>query len=270
MEEQTVSEEVSKEAPVVEQEGSTEPQLSAVEIRALEMGWKPKTDFQGDEEDFIDATEFVRRKPLFEKIDHVGKELKETRKALKALQQHHQQVKESEFKAAVEYLKQEKKKALEEGDADKLLEIDDRIAETRAHKAQQDQIQQREAAAPHPSFVSWVNQNGWYSENKELASAADQIGIAYAANNPTMDPDEVLQYVTKRIKKLYPENFTNPNKTRPSAVEGSSNAPSRDTKPRDTFELSDEERKIMNTFIRQGVMTKEDYIRDLKAIKGVK
>ena len=35
-----------------------------IETRALEMGWRPKEEFDGNEEDFIDAKEFVRRKPL--------------------------------------------------------------------------------------------------------------------------------------------------------------------------------------------------------------
>jgi len=265
--ESTEQNEVSTEQQSTEQQ---EPQLTAIEQRALEMGWKPKTDFEGDEEDFIDATEFVRRKPLFEKIDHVGKELRETRKALKALQQHHSQVKEAEFKAALDYLKQEKKAALADGDADRLIEIDDQIADAKAQKLAQEQAQMREAAQPHPNFVQWVDQNKWYKENPELRQVADQVGTAYAANNPTLNPDEVLSYVAKRIRKLYPENFSNPNKSRPSAVEGSSNAPTRSTAPRDSFELTDEERKIMNTFIRQGIMDKEQYIRDLKAIKGIK
>ena len=51
------------------------PELSAVEQKAIEMGWKPKDNFDGEETDFIDAAEFVRRKPLFDKIDTVGKDL---------------------------------------------------------------------------------------------------------------------------------------------------------------------------------------------------
>jgi hypothetical protein len=32
--------------------------------------------------------------------------------------------------------------------------------------------------------------------------------------------------------------------------------------------LTDEERRVMNTFVRQDIMTKEEYIRDLRAVKG--
>ena len=244
-------------------------QVSAVEQKAIEMGWRPKSDFEGDEDDFIDATEFVRRKPLFEKIDHVGKELRETRKALKALQEHHTKVKEAEYQNALKQLRAEKKVALEEGDADRLIEIDEQIAEAKATEISQ-QAQQRQAAqAPHPNFVSWVQKNTWYQSDAELRTVADQIGTAYAAKNPEIGPDDVLKYVEQRVRKLYPENFRNPNKERPSAVEGRTQTQASEKKDGiSDYPLSDEERKAMNTFVRQGIMSKEEYIRDLKMVKG--
>lgn len=275
-EEQVV--ETSKELPAGQESNEAEglppkeasaPELTAVEQKALEMGWRPKSEFEGDEDDFIDAQEFVRRKPLFEKIDHVGKELRETRKALKALQEHHQKVKEAEYQNALKQLRAEKKQALEEGDADRLIEIDEQIAEAKAADvAVRTQIQQ-EASKPHPNFVAWVQKNQWYQSDVELRSVADQIGTAYAAKNPETNPDDVLKYVEQRIKKLYPENFRNPNRERPSAVEGRTQTQAHEKKDGiSDYPLTDEERKVMNTFIRQGIMTKEEYIKDLKAVKG--
>ena len=81
----------------------------------------------------------------------------------------------------------------------------------------------------------------------------------------------MLKYVEGRIKKLYPETFSNPNKTRPSAVEGSTSTPA-SRKPNEeddaNYPLSDDERRVMMTFVRQGIMTKQEYIRDLKRVKG--
>lgn len=269
--------EVGNEEQVVEQQESsgeqsqesTKTELTAVEQRAIEMGWRPKSDFEGDEDDFIDATEFVRRKPLFEKIDHVGKELRETRKALKALQEHHTKVKEAEYQNALKQLRAEKKVALEEGDADRLIEIDEQIAEAKATEISQQAQQRQQAQAPHPNFVQWVQKNQWYQSDAELRTVADQIGTAYAAKNPETSPDDVLKYVEQRVRKLYPENFRNPNKERPSAVEGRTQTQASEKKDGiSDYPLTDEERKVMNTFVRSGVMTKEEYIKDLKSVKG--
>ena len=252
------------------EENNTSVELSDVEKRAIEMGWRPKTEFQGEEEDFVDAKEFVSRRPLFDKIERQSHEIKEVRKALKALTEHHQKVKEAEFKEAVEFLKSEKKKALEEGDADRLIEIDDQIAEAKAKEIVATREQETKAQTPHPEFVKWVQENPWYVSDGELRVTADQIGTAYAAANPDSAPMEVLKYVKNRLKKLYPEKMgtINPNRERPSSVEGSSNAPTRDTKARDNFELTEDEKRVMNTFVRQGILTKEQYIADLKKIRG--
>ena len=37
---------------------------------------------------------------------------------------------------------------------------------------------------------------------------------------------------------------------------------------KELFELSDEERKVMNTFLRNGIMTKEEYIAEVKKARG--
>ena len=74
------------------------PEVDSYELQAREQGWKPKEEYEGDPEKWRPAKEFVERGELFGKIDTMGKELKETRKALKMLQEHHSKVKETEFK----------------------------------------------------------------------------------------------------------------------------------------------------------------------------
>jgi hypothetical protein len=268
-----MSDEIQTEVPAeVVPDTETKPEdkgPSEVEVKALEMGWKPKTDFEGDESDFIDATEFVRRKPLFEKIDVVGRELRETKKALRALQAHHEKVKEAEYKHALDALRTEKKAALESGDADALIKIDEQISDAKAAEAVLRSQQTTQVNTPHPGFIKWTERNKWYKTDNELTGVADQVGTAYAAANPDKDPDEVLDYVEKRVRKLYPEKFSNPNKTRPSTVEGSQTTPSR-TQETDilNYPLTDDERRVMMTFVRQGIMSKEQYIKDLKQVKG--
>lgn len=265
--EEVVAPEATDEAEVNTEQVSA-PEHSEIELKAIEMGWRPKEEFDGDDAEFIDATEFVRRKPLFDKIESVGKELRETRKAMKALQEHHAKVQEAEYKHAVEQLKAEKKAALESGDADRLIEIDSQMAEVKANEVMAQQQAQQAKNTLHPNFVEWVGKNKWYQSNGEMRAFADQVGTSYAAANPNTDPDDVLKYVEQRVKKVYSEAFSNPNKTRPSAVEGGSNAPSRSTTVRDTFQLSEDEKRVMNTFVRQGIMSKEQYVEELKKVRG--
>ena len=95
---------------------------------------------------------------------------------------------------------------------------------------------------------------------------ADTLGAGYAASNPGIDPEEVLQYVTKEVRTRFANKFVNPNREKPSTVEGASTGAAN----KSSFELTDDERKVMNTFVRAGVMSKEDYISQVKAMRGIK
>ena len=259
------------EVPEGTQEPQTTPDLSPVEQRALDMGWRPKEEWDGDEADFISAETFVARKPLFEKIDHQNRELKEVRKALTALQEHHNRVKEQAFRDAYATLKEEKKVALAEGDADRLIEVDEKIAELRSQEIEQKQVSNTPPSQQlNPAFVSWVEKNSWYVDDKktELRAYADAVGIKFAKEHPERsDPNELLREVEKQVKLRFKEYFTNERKDRPSAVEGSSARTSQKNKDSDDgFVLSEDDERVMKKFVRQGIMTKEQYIAELKAI----
>jgi len=77
--------------PIVIPAENNEPNPSIAadpyESEAREQGWKPQDEYEGDPNKWRPAKEFVERGELFGKIDSLGKELKETRKALKMLQE---------------------------------------------------------------------------------------------------------------------------------------------------------------------------------------
>lgn len=270
----------NQDVPNVEnQEGSTEQQtetkeLSPVEQKAIEMGWRPLDEFEGDPEDFIDAKEFVRRKPLFEKIEHQSKELKAVRKALESFKDHYSKVKEVEFDRAMRRLKEEQKQALVDQDVDRFYAIEEAKDTIQKEKddfvAKQKESQVQDEPALHPKFQAWVERNPWYGTEKHMRVFADDLGVQLAR---TMPPDEVLKEVEKRVRAEFPHKFRNPNKDRASSVEeGSSSAKGRSEggASMSSFEktLSEDERRVMNQLVRGGHITKEAYLKDLKAIKG--
>lgn len=257
--------------PVVTEQQTEVTQTSEVAVDSYEeearsQGWRPKEEYEGDPNKWRPAKEFVERGELFGKIDTLGKELKDTRKALKMLQEHHTKVKETEFKRAVDELKGLQKRHLEEGNSDAYLETTELLTDLKAEQKAREVVQQNTPNAPDPRFVQWVDSNQWYKKDADMREYADFIGQRYANSNPDLDPEEVLVYVTKQVKTQFKDKFVNPNRAKPSAVEGASSTPSN----KSSFELSDDERRVMNTFIRSGVMSKDDYIAELKKMRGVK
>lgn len=96
-----------------------------------------------------------------------------------------------------------------------------------------------------------------------MRAYADALGrdLAYKG----LSPKEVLKEVERQVKMEFPNKFTNPNRDKPGAVEGSSN---KGGKSSDSFQLSDDERRVMQRFVRSGVMTEAEYIKDLKSVRG--
>ena len=245
--------------------------LSPIEEKASLEGWMPKENWEKEGKDvneWRDAQTFIDRGELFRKIEDIKKENRQYKKTLTLFKQHHERVKDVEFKRALDSLKQAKKEALTEGDVDRVIDIDEKLMETREQMRQPKEvlpIDQLEGEV-HPDFQSWLDKNSWYNRDVELQGFADSVGVGYKKSNPSADPVAVLKYVEERVRKTFPEKFGNPKRTQSSQVEGGQGP----RKSPDTFEMTDEERQVMRKFVRSGALTEEQYIKDLKAIKGVK
>lgn len=255
------------EAEIVPEQTQQQTPVDSYEEEARAQGWKPKEEFEGDPSKWRPAREFVERGELFGKIDSMGKELKETRKALKMLQDHHSKVKETEYNNALKELKALQKKHLEEGNSDGYLEATELLTDLKAEQKARQVAAEVVPKQPDQRFVTWANENKWYQNDQDMRQFADAIGIGYAQSNPGADPQVVLEYVTAQVKSRFKDKFVNPNRSKPSSVEGASTpAQSKDS----SIELSEEERKVMNTFVRNNIMTKDEYIAELKKMRGTK
>jgi hypothetical protein len=241
--------------------------LSPVQQEALEQGWVPKDEFDGDPERFVDAGEFLRRGELFRKIEAQSKDIKKANAALAELARHNAKIREQEYARAVADLKVQKKTALSEGDADKVVEIDDKLdlVKDQQRLASQQQLQQAQIPQEvHPELQNWISNNSWYETNKGMRGWADARGVELAEEGKS--PRDVLKALEKEVKDRFKEKFTNPNRERAGAVEGVRGRPS-NAKGDESYELTDTERTIMDTLIKQKVLTKEEYIKQLKAVK---
>jgi hypothetical protein len=246
-----------------------EPQLSPTEVRASEQGWVPKDQWQGEPEDWRPAKEFLDRGELFSKIDELKKENKRIRQGVEEFKRHNERVQEIAYKKALETLRAEKKQALLDGDADKVIEIDDKIAETREEqlKAAQRPPVQAEPTGPAPEFVRWESRNQWYKSDKAMKAVADDVARDLVGRGET-DVTRILTEVDKEMRKAFPHKFENQKRNAPSAVEGTGRQSGKTSK--DDFYLTDDERRIMNRIVATGAITKEKYIEQYKATKEAK
>jgi predicted metal-dependent hydrolase len=244
---------------------ATEPkQLTAIEQKAAEQGWVPQEEWEGDPEQWRPAKEFLDRGELFKKIEDQNRTIKEFKKALEDLKGHHAKTREVEYKRALETLKAQKVQAIEDGDAQSVVKLDDQIDLVKEEQRKL-AAQAQEPSVPelNPEFVAWVDRNKWYERDENMKIFADALGQKLSAAG--RNPSAVLAEVERQVREEFPHKFKNPNRDKPGAVESSA---TKGGKGSDSFTLTDEERRVMQRFVRTGVMTEKEYITELKRTKG--
>lgn len=240
------------------------PEVSPIEQRASEQGWVPQDEWQGDPNDWRPAKEFLDRGELLKSISELKRELRVQREGVEEFRKHHAQVRELAYKQALADLKAQKKVALQEGDADAVIEIDEKIAETREQQKVAETPKAPTVQETPQELVQWQARNTWYQADRAMKAVADEIARDLVGRGVT-DVKVILGEVDKEVRKAFPTKFENPNRQRAAAVEGATRS-GRTTK--DEVVLSDTEKAVMNKILRTGAITKEQYLKEFKARQG--
>lgn len=226
-------------------------QVSEVEQQALDMGWRPKTEWDGDPDEWKSAKQFVKDKGLFDYIDTLKSQVHGLKRDFKEVYNKISASERAKYEARILELTAQKKAAAKEGDVEAVEDIRDEIDATKTKLIQENQ--QPVQKGPDPDFVTWVEQNPWYTQNLSLQAEADGFAKSYVAEhgeNATFK--QVLNHVTTKMKKLYPEKFGVTKQT-VASVEGSTNTPRRSGTKFDSSDLDPTAKEVMRTFIKQKI-----------------
>jgi hypothetical protein len=94
-----------------------------------------------------------------------------------------------------------------------------------------------------------------------MRAVADNIGNSLTG----LSPSELLAEVERQVKKEFAHKFENPNRSKPSAVEGSTN---KGSKKEDAFQLTEEQRRVAQRLVKQiPGYTMEKYVNELKEVE---
>jgi len=262
------------ETPVEEPE-SAEPEekteQDTIESLATEMGWKPKTDFQGNEDDYVDAATYIRRSKDIQ--DTLRQHLKDNRKKMTSLEKgiedlriHNERVYKAEIarqKEQLEALRSQRKEAIEEGDVAAVEQIEQKMNQLNVEDKPQEQKVDPEE---YQAFSSWLKTNTWYNlegvteGNKDLTQYADKL--AELPEYQILPYPQRLKKIAVKVTEMFPEEFQPKNKKPANtAVESPSLRAAK--KKHSARDLNDDQRDIMRNFVRNGIMSEQEYIDDL-------
>lgn len=256
---------------------------SKVEKEARQFGWVPKEEFRGNEDSWVDADVFVQRgkeiNPILRKNNErllreleaqkqQMQELKATTEEFKKFQKEAFERKASEMESEIRTLREQKKTAIREGDGDLAVEIEDRIDYLKEQKAEeasrQKTVEITQTTTPQslpPEVQEWVDNNSWYTSDTKLRNAADSVAASLAQEQPWLKGAAFFKALDAELEATFsPEKLGKRVKPR-SPVESSTTTTSRTTSKKNGYDnLPADAKAACDKFVRQGLMTKEEYV----------
>jgi len=250
----------------------------SVEELAAQLGWR--ADHVG--EDAVDAVTYIlRSKDIQKAMSKHNKDLKENLSAVQAsvnaLKEHNEKVYQTEVKkltAEIESLKKERKSAIELADVDKVEELDAQIeAKKNDLAAPKINDSSKSGAVENPVYDEWIQDNQWYLEDNEMAQFADSVAQNYVG----APLPRIYALVRQKVQEVFPEKFAS---VKPGTVANVATKPIGPVSPVDKgsnnkgastsfskADLTPDQVSIMNQFVRGGIMTEEQYIKDIASMQ---
>lgn len=207
-----------------QESGTSESTGENFEQEASAEGWKPKEQWGGNPDEWVDAETFVKRgreinpilrrnnERLQREISAVRRELQEAGASIKNLQEYNAKLEEKAYERAMKTLRAEKKAALAAGDHEQAAELEEELDELREKKpAVQAQAPQ---ATPKvdPILTAWMEENSsWFNDqNPEMVDYANAVGIRLRRNDPQAvryQGQAFLDTIKEEVKKMFPDKF---------------------------------------------------------------
>jgi len=208
--------EVSTEEPVKEVEEST----SVAEVQTEEkdpiadaaraQGWVPQEEWDGDPTQWRDAQVFLERGEYFKTMGTQRKQIDKLNAVVEKMATIQAKTREDERQRVLRELSQQKAVAMEEGEFNKVVDIDSEMEKIRSEPAMSvptDAVGQTEDEYSQKQIVEYIDKNQWYRTNQDMRQYADSIAVGFRNSNPQATIDDVLEYTDSEVKIRYPEQF---------------------------------------------------------------
>ena len=270
-----------------QQEGSQEaPEASQHESEARSQGWVAKEEFRGSENDWVDAETFVRRgreimpilrknnEKLLKELGEAKKVAEEARQAAREFREYQKEQferKAKDLESQLEQLKVAKRDAINEGSGDRVLAIDDAMDDIKEQRIQaKEDLKAAEIKAKEvpqvttdPVLNEWMDRNEWFGKDARLTGMANGLGVELRRENPGLQGKAFLEKLDAELAEMMPSKFGK--KTTFNPMEGSPNGtarPSSGSSKKSYNNLPSEAKSACDKFVKQGLMTKEQYVAE--------
>lgn len=267
-------------------EAQAQSEAAAIEAQARAQGWRPEAEFKGEGK-WVDAATFIERGNRFKK--NLEKEVATLKEQVAAQKKTNEQFakfhkeamerKDAELSDALRKARLDHKEAIRNGDDEDALLLEDRIdalkeekaklKEEPAKKVEEGESEEEAAAAKQASddraLLEWVEDgNLWFRDDHKLRAYAMAIGQEMRAAGDMSRDRKFLDKIKAQMEDEMPERFAkgNPLRRKVGAVETGSSSAAQQQQGKTERDLPKQDRELMNKFIKDGLLTKEQFLKD--------
>lgn len=205
------------EDPVTEAAPEVAPEVLE---EAKREGWRPREEWEGDPDIWIDAPTFVKRgkeiniflrknnERLQRELANARDEITRQGETLRDFGARFDKMQETAYNRAILELKAQIRVA-KRNDEEGVDQLEEQL-ETLTEDAKELKAKPAPAAAqPNPAvFNNWKSENPWYDTDEALRFAADGVAMRLASTRRDLvGKPEFLEEVNGKVKALYPDKF---------------------------------------------------------------
>lgn len=260
------------ETPIIEDDPAPVVSEPDYEKQARERGWKPRHEFTGDIDTWVDAEEFIKREPLYKALHKVNRELKRANERNDALHKFYKGVQTREQRQ----LEEKKQLAIVNQDPEAAL-----VAEEELRNLKETSIPDQDPK--QIVYQDWIEDNQWYLTDELMSTYANGLALALISkiDGPLTVTNlrPIYDEVSKKVKQVFKEKFEEPKTTTSSKEEDvvpetprvipkvKNNPPPKGPKTPTYEDLPDEGKLLYRKLVKSktnphGVMTAEEYLSD--------
>ena len=277
---------MSEENAIVNTEGQPNEAQVAAEKEARLLGWVPKEEFR-DGDHWVDAETFVKRgkeinpilrknnETLLKKLEESKREIEEVKRVAKEFEKFQKENADRQVRqlsAELASLKEQKKLAISQADGDQVIAIDDAIDAIKeqqkaaayvAPEPEKETIKETTPTVLDPTLVEWMEENTWFTTDNKYTRIADSIGTQINLDYPNLKGKAFLEKLDEELAEILPAKYKKTQRTSP--VEGSASVST--SRPAGASKqsyknLPAEAKDACDRFVKQGLMTQEQYVAE--------
>ena len=258
-----------------------------IQQEAESQGWVPKDRFRGNESDWVDADVFVKRgreilpilrknnENLIKDLQSTKEQLKEFREAaeeFKKFQKEAYERKAQDYENRIQELRESRAQAISDGDGQKVNALDDALDQAKEEFKEAKQAikdadvvkpqQETTSEAIDPGLQVWLDRNSWFGQDKRMTSIVNGIGESLRLEFPTLKGQPFLDKLDEVLAEEFPNKFGK-KQSPASRVESGSGRQSRSGSNTQSYDnLPSEAKAACDRFVKQKLMTREQYVQD--------